>query len=287
MRKFRSSVLVVMMAMGFATFTSCGNKGGAAADGADSTAVVSETLEDSEVAEMSTLINSVSACLDSIQVQENMIFNHKEGTTDREHMLAQLRAFKDLLARKQQLINELTAKNNKQAKDAKETKKTVANLQKMVEYLNAQLAEKSKRIAELEELVQNKDVQIDELRYNVTTLTQESDYLKEQNYQQDKELSSRYYCVGTKKELSEKGLLKGGFLKKKKVDNSGLDKSLFKRVDVRYFKTLKLQSKKPKLVSGNPEGSYTITKNDDGTSTLTITDAEKFWNASQYLIIEL
>lgn len=287
MRKFRSSVLVVMMAMGFATFTSCGNKGGAAADGADSTAVVSETLEDSEVAEMSTLINSVSACLDSIQVQENMIFNHKEGTTDREHMLAQLRAFKDLLARKQQLINELTAKNNKQAKDAKETKKTVANLQKMVEYLNAQLAEKSKRIAELEELVQNKDVQIDELRYNVTTLTQESDYLKEQNYQQDKELSSRYYCVGTKKELSEKGLLKGGFLKKKKVDNSSLDKSLFKRVDVRYFKTLKLQSKKPKLVSGNPEGSYTITKNDDGTSTLTITDAEKFWNASQYLIIEL
>lgn len=287
MRKFRSSVLVVMMAMGFATFTSCGNKGGAAADGADSTAVVSETLEDSEVAEMSTLINSVSACLDSIQVQENMIFNHKEGTTDREHMLAQLRAFKDLLARKQQLINELTAKNNKHAKDAKETKKTVANLQKMVEYLNAQLAEKSKRIAELEELVQNKDVQIDELRYNVTTLTQESDYLKEQNYQQDKELSSRYYCVGTKKELSEKGLLKGGFLKKKKVDNSSLDKSLFKRVDVRYFKTLKLQSKKPKLVSGNPEGSYTITKNDDGTSTLTITDAEKFWNASQYLIIEL
>ena len=49
----------------------------------------------------------------------------------------------------------------------------------MVEYLNAQLAEKTARIAELEELVQTKDVKIDELRYNVKELTNESDYLKE------------------------------------------------------------------------------------------------------------
>lgn len=157
----------------------------------------------------------------------------------------------------------------------------------MVEYLNAQLAEKTARIAELEELVQTKDVKIDELRYNVKELTNESDYLKEQNYQQDKELNKRYYCVGSKKELSEKGLLKGGFLKKKKVNSAAIDKSLFKVVDVRSFKTLKLQSKKPKLVSGNPQGSYTIEKNGDGTSTLTVVDAEKFWNASVFLIIEL
>lgn len=274
-----------MIAIGFASFVSCSNnKNAQSADGSDSTAVVSEQLEDQEVAEMSEFINSVSACLDSVQVQENMIFNHPEGTTDKQHMLAQLRAFKELLARKQQQISDLTAKNKAQDKKSKQT---IANLQKMVDYLNAQLAEKTARIAELEELVQKKDVKIDELRYNVTMLSEESDYLKEQNYQQDKELNKRYYCVGTKKELSEKGLLKGGFLKKKKVDNAAIDKSLFKAVDVRSFKTLKLQSKKPKLMSGNPEGSYTIEKNDDGTSTLTIVDADKFWNASSFLIIEL
>lgn len=274
-----------MIAIGFASFVSCNNnKNAQTADGSDSTAVVSEALEDQEVAEMSAFINSVASCLDSIQVQENMIFNHPEGTTDKQHMLTQLRSFKELLARKQQQIDALTAKNKAQEKSSKQT---IANLQKMVEYLNAQLAEKTARIAELEELVQTKDVKIDELRYNVKELTNESDYLKEQNYQQDKELNTRYYCVGSKKELSEKGLLKGGFLKKKKVNNAAIDKSLFKAVDVRSFKTLKLQSKKPKVVSGNPQGSYTIEKNGDGTSTLTIVDAEKFWNASAFLIIEL
>lgn len=285
MKKIKSSMLIVMIAIGFASFVSCNNnKNAQTADGSDSTAVVSEALEDQEVAEMSAFINSVASCLDSIQVQENMIFNHPEGTTDKQHMLAQLRSFKELLARKQQQIDALTAKNKAQEKSSKQT---IANLQKMVEYLNAQLAEKTARIAELEELVQTKDVKIDELRYNVKELTNESDYLKEQNYQQDKELNKRYYCVGSKKELSEKGLLKGGFLKKKKVNNAAIDKSLFKTVDVRSFKTLKLQSKKPKLVSGNPQGSYTIEKNGDGTSTLTIVDAEKFWKASAFLIIEL
>ena len=71
-------------------------------------------------------------------------------------------------------------------------------------------------------------------------------------------MNKRYCCVGSKKELSEKGLLKGGFLKKKKVNNAAIDKSLFKAVDVRSFKTLKLQPKKPKVVSGNAQGSYTI-----------------------------
>ena len=284
MEKIKFSMLIVMIAIGFASFVSCNNnKNAQTADGSDSIAVVNEALEDQEVAEMSAFINSVASCLDSIQIQENMIFNHPEGTTDKQHMLTQLRSLKELLARKQQQIDALTAKNKAQEKSSKQT---IANLQKMVEYLNAQLAEKTARIAELEELVQTKDVKIDELRYNVKELTNESDYLKEQNYQQDKELNTRYYCVGSKKELSENGLLKGGFLKKK-VDNAAINKSLFKAVDVRSFKTLRLQSKKPKLVSGNPQGSYTIEKNDDGTSTLTILDAEKFWNASAFLIIEL
>ena len=147
-----------MIAIGFASFVSCNNnKNAQTADGSDSTAVVSEALEDQEVAEMSAFINSVSACLDSIQVQENMIFNHPEGTTDKQHMLTQLRSFKELLARKQQQIDTLTAKNKAQEKSSKQT---IANLQKMVEYLNAQLAEKTARIAELEELVQTKDVKV-------------------------------------------------------------------------------------------------------------------------------
>ena len=78
-------MLIVMIAIGFASFVSCNNnKNAQTADGSDSTAVVNEALEDQEVAEMSAFINSVASCLDSIQVQENMIFNHPEGTTEEQ-----------------------------------------------------------------------------------------------------------------------------------------------------------------------------------------------------------
>lgn len=282
-------VILPALLLSLTMFSACNGNGksdGQANSEADSTAVVNETLDNSEVEDMMSLINNVSLCLDSIQEQEKVVLNiPNEGNVDKQKILIQLHAFKDLLARKQQQINELTQKSSQQNAKAK---KTIENLQNMVEYLNAQLAEKAERIAKLENLLQRKDVKIDELRYNVNELSKESDYLKEQNYQQDKEINSRYYCMGSKKELSEKGLLKkGGFLKKKKVDNAAIDKSLFKRVDVRSFKTLKIDAKKPKLLSGNPEGSYTITPNGDGTSTLTVVDAEKFWNASDYLIIQL
>lgn len=274
-------MLILMVAIGFASFVSCGNNKNAQPNDAKA---VAEALEDKEVEEMSSLINSVSLCLDSIQVQEDMIFNNPEGTTDKQQMLAQLRAFKDLLARKQQQIADLTAKSEAQNK---KSKKTISSLNKMVDYLNAQLAEKSARIEELEKLVETKDVKINELSLNLSTVTTEKEGLKEQNAQQDKELNTRYYVAASKKELSEKGLLKGGFLKKKKVNNAALDKGLFKSVDMRHFKTLKLDSKKAKVVSGNPEGSYTIEQNADGTSTLTIVDPAKFWNASPYLVIQL
>ena len=249
----------------------------------DSTVVV-ENLEAKEVEDMSKFINEVSLCLDSIQVQENLIFANKEGDNDRTRVLKQISNFKELLSRKQNQIKALTEQNKSISNNAKTT---IANLQKMVDYLNAQLEEKINKIAQMEELLQNKDVKINELRYNLNELSAESEYLKDQNYEQDKEMNSRYYIVASKNELKEKGLLKGRFLKKSKVDNAGIDKSLFKRVDKRNFKTLVIQSKNPTIMTGNAQGSYTLIKNDDGTSTLTITDPEKFWNASNFLIIQL
>ena len=47
------------------------------------------------------------------------------------------------------------------------------------------------------------------------------------------------------------------------------------------------QAKIRELLETGGVNAYTIEKNGDGTSTLTIVDAEKFWNASAFLIIEL
>lgn len=237
------------------------------------------SLETSEVDYMVDIVNAVASCLDSIQLQEQLIFNLSEETP-KEQIVARLSSFKKLLAEKQLQINELAGQN-------KSNKVALANFQKMVEYLQQQLAEKTEQIAQLEDAVQNKNAKISELRYNINTLTAESDYLKDQNYEQDKLLNQAFYIVAAKKELKELGLLEGGALSKKRANYANIDKTQFKKVDIRGFEKLVINSKKPKLITEKPEGSYTLSENGDGTSTLRITDAKAFWSASPYLIIQL
>ena len=254
-----------------------GAKTGEAVALTDST-IVDEPLVNQEVEDMVALINNVAGVLDSIQVQEKMLFKEQEGDS-KEQVLERLSAFKDLLARKQAQINQLSGAN-------KSNKLAVANLQKMVDYLNQQLEEKTARIAKLEELVEKKDISISELRYDVNQLSAESEYLKDQNYEQDKQLNSVFYIVAEKKELKELGLLEGGALSKKRANYANIDQTKFIKKDMRGFETLVIESKSPKLITAKPESSYELTKNDDGTTTLKITDAKAFWAASPYLIIQ-
>ncbi len=263
--------------------TACGgdNKSGSgdlAATAADS-ALVNEALEQQEVEEMSNVINSLSACLDSIQLQENLLFKADENAS-KQQVLERLRAFKDLLARKEAEISKLQANN-------KSNKATIANLTKLTEYLKLELETKSKQIEKLTEAVQTKDAKISELRYNLGQMTAEREYLAEQNYQQDKQLNQVYYIIADKKELKELGLTeRAGIFGKKTANMSNVDASKFIKKDKRAVSKLKIDSKSPKLLTAKPANSYTLEKNDDGTSTLTITDPNAFWSASPYLIIQ-
>ena len=258
-------------------FVSCSKQTQSAGSMEDST-FANEILQEEEVNQMSSLINEVSSCLDSIQLQENLIFTNQEGVTDQEKVLIQLHSLKDLLARKQSQIDALKSKN---AEMSASSKKTIQNLEKMIDFINGQLAEKSKQVEALELAVQNKDAKIDELRYGLNELAKESEYLKEQNYQQDKEMNKVYYIVASKKDLQSLGLLKS-----KKVQSENIEKGVFKTGDKRSLKSIPLTNKKAKVFTNNPENSYTITANEDGTATLEITDAEKFWSMSPYLIVQ-
>ena len=245
--------------------------------------VLSDTpLESKEVDQMMDIVSSVAACLDSIQAQENMILKMEENTP-KEQIIARLNAFKNLLNRKQAEINKLSDQNKT---NNKAHKLALANFQKIMDYLDLQLKEKGEQIAKLEESVQTKDAKISELRYDVNELSKESDYLKDQNFEQDQQLNQAFYIVAEKKELQELGLLSGGVLSKKRANYANIDQSKFKKVDVRGFTELVIESKSPKLLTEKPASSYTLTNNEDGTTTLQITDAKSFWAASPYLIIQ-
>lgn len=241
-----------------------------------------EQLQEKEISSMQLLINEVTSCIDSIQLQEKLIFECQEGDTSKDKILIQLRSFKDLLAQKQAQIDSLTSKN---IAESSSSKKTIQNLEKMIDFINAQLKEKTKQVEVLEKALHTKDAKIDELRYGLNELSKESEYLKEQNYQQDKELNTVYYIVATKKELKNLGLLKSNLFAKK-VQNDNIDKSFFKKADRRGLQFISIDDKSVKILTNNPEDSYTITTKEDGTSVLEIIDADRFWSISPFLIVQ-
>lgn len=276
MKKFYFSAVVAL------ALIMCGCNGsktdGQAASLSDST-LIDAPLAEQEVQDMVNVITQVTACLDSIQVQEEMLLKTDEMASKGE-VLGRLRAFKDLLARKQGEIDKLTAANNS-------NKVAVANLKKMVDYLKAQLEVKAKRIAELEEAVETKDVKISELMYDVKTLSIENEKQGDVIDAQDTELNKVWYIVAGKKELNELDLRKGGFLSKKRADYANIDKSKFIEKDKRQVKNITISSKnEPKLLTEKPANSYTLTETEKGTWTLEITDIDAFWAASPFLIIQ-
>ena len=235
------------------------------------------TIPPEEAEQMSLMLQSVALSLDSIQEQE-FLLNQFDDSTPKEVILAQLETYKEMLDRKKMEIDNLTA-------DSISDKGAIADLKRVMEFLSLQLEEKSANIAKFEEAVKKREAKIAELRGAVNVLTVESDKLKAKNDEQEKRLNQVFYIVGTKNELKNLGLLSGNALSKKRANYSNINNSQFHEVDARSFSTLVIDSKSPKLLTEKPASSYTMTKNNDGTTTLKITNSEEFWETSPYLIV--
>ena len=103
---------------------------------------------------------------------------------------------------------------------------------------------------------------------------------------QDDIINQGFVKIASKSELKESGLLTGGFLKKKQVDYSMVEKNKFFTIDIRKVTEIDINSKHPKILTNVPEDSYLLERNGDKTK-LRIIDPERFWSVSKYLIIQI
>jgi galactitol-specific phosphotransferase system IIB component len=96
--------------------------------------------------------------------------------------------------------------------------------------------------------------------------------------------------VGTYKQLKTKNVVEkeGGIagLGSSEKLKSDFNQEYFTKVDITKVQNIPLHTKKAELITAHPIGSYEFEKNDKKVITnLIITDPEKFWEASKYLIV--
>ena len=87
--------------------------------------------------------------------------------------------------------------------------------------------------------------------------------------------------------LVERGLANKGGLFTKTTASNEIDKTMMIAADKRELKSITLNTTKATILTNHPESSYQITKGEDGSLSLTILNADAFWNTSNYLIISI
>ncbi len=288
MNKFSFSVFFVLI---LCIIMSCGGKGKDAGNPeADS---LRNVLNDrmAEMSEMDLFLDAVNASMDSVIDMDGKILRTlgENKVSRKQQILNNIEAYKQILQRQRDRLSlleeKLKANGELNAKNEK--------LMKTIGALKKQIEEKDKAIVELAKELENRKYDIKTLKGHVEKLNTQVAELQEETKQQEEALVTQsdmmneaYVCIGSKKELKEAGLLTGGSVfKKSKLNLSQVNASAFQKIDIRQAKTFKIPGKKATVLTQMPEGSYTITDNGDGTSTLAITDATRFWSISNYLII--
>jgi len=198
-------------------------------------------------------------------IRENMLFIQQTMQQNRER-IAQL----------QEKLKNSSIKNS-------QMQKTIESLQNQFDAQAARIQELEANLAEKDALIELQGNAIAGLSNDVASLTEENKAKTEKVQQQDKELNTAWFVFGTKSELKEQKILSSGDVLK----SGDFNKDYFTKIDIRYDKDIKFYSKSAQLLSTHPAGTYKLEKDKQGQYELHITDPQKFWSVSKYLVVQV
>lgn len=233
------------------------------------------------------LIGDISQNLLEVNRMENILVSgdFKDTPDKRQEIIANINALRQELDARKQALEELESK-------LKSSNGYSAKLQKTIESQKQLIDEQSQKIQQLEAALADANVKISDLNKNVEDLnTQVSTVTEERNAETQRadkvtdELNICYYVCGSNKELKEHKILEKKFLGKTKTMEGDFDRSYFTKADKRKLTEVKTYAKKAELKTSHPAGSYSM-ETVGGTVVIKIKDAKKFWEKSNFLVIQ-
>ena len=242
-------------------------------------------VSDTETLEMMAVINEVEANFEKIREAEKYISTQSSQSGElnkatQERVKDNFNMIQEILKRNKAQLAEL---NTKYAGSSKQ----IASLQSTINRLNTEMQESSARLVDLQTLLSQRDETIGQLSEDISGLAEQTEEQAATIRQQDKTLHTAYYVFGTMNELKEQKILSSGFLRSTKVLTETFNKDYFLQIDVREVTEIPLYAPKAKLWSNHPEGTYEFVEGANKNLTLQITDTQRFWSLTKYLIIEV
>lgn len=237
-----------------------------------------------------SLLNDITDGMNQIKDLEKILGNTSNLTAESQSRKEQIRndmmAIQAALHERSERLAELESK-------LKNSQSYNATLQKTIDNLRAEIANQETTISTLRNdlaaakiKINDLDTKIDSLNTTVANTTQELADAEQATRTAVDELNVCYYAIGTKKELKEAKIIETGFLRKTKLMQADFQQSYFTKADKRELRSIPTHAKKAKISTNMPAESYTI-QDEGGTKVIKITDPEKFWSLSNYLVIQV
>lgn len=273
----------------FMTIVSCGRKQKEAAIA--SLAISNDSLmrivenRDSIMNDALFTISDISASLAAIKAKEGVVISNIEiGKTSKEQIKEDLEMISRLLDQKKEAF----AKLSKATSQLKSANVKIDGLNKLIEQLRAELADRDKTITSMLENIDNLKQQIQLLSKDVERVNRDNAQLDRVLTETTDNLNTAYYIVGSEKELISSGVLeKKGGIARTLVVNPNVDKSKLVKIDIRSLDRVEIKGKRVEIIGSFPSSSYTLVEGEGrkAVEALVIDDKAEFWKNSKVLVI--
>lgn len=242
---------------------------------------------DNEMDSVLSLFNMIQEGFSQINQAQNRVTLSRTGSGEarqaaREQIQSDMQFIVTTMKENQQRIAELQARMKKSNLQSAELQKAIEGMQSELEMKNKQLEALQAELAQRNIVIEGMDKSITELSANVENLAVQNEEKAKIVAEQDKDLHTAWFAIGTRSELKEKRILIDG-----EVLTGNYEKDYFTKVDIRSLNTIALMSKKGELLTNHPAGSYELVKGADKMLTLKINNPTKFWSVSKYLVIRV
>jgi uncharacterized coiled-coil protein SlyX len=247
------------------------------------------TERDSMINDWLTTFDEIENNLNAIKEKEKIISvkaSDSEISKDKKsQVLEDIKYINSLLDENKKKIAGLNAQ-------LKKSGTTITGLQARIAELETSMKQYETEVTELKASLADKNFEIEQLNTRVFALNDTLNMQEETISNQINELNKAFFATGTYKDLKEKGLVskEGGFLGigRKESLKEDFPDSLFEMIDVTQLKTIPLNSKKAKLITEHPSGSYQMVRENENTiACIEIKDPAEFWKISKYAVVEI
>lgn len=248
--------------------------------------LVEFSMRDSMINSYMSDVNEIQGQINELTRQEGILNQQIAGNelskTQKQSILEDISSLKNLIESQKNKLASLQSK-------IKKSQTRIQQLENMILTLNQQLASRDSNVQNLTNQMASLNGKIAEMDTAMSLVKIENQNKRVEIAEKTKKLNTAYFVVGdyktlkTQKVLSQEGKFLG--ISKNKSINSDFNQAAFIQLDITNTKLIDVFSTKAELLSTHPTGSYSFVRQNDKIVAIEITDADKFWQASKYLVV--